>query len=329
MRRREFIKAITGGAVAWPAAARAQHATMPVVGFLHSGSAGPSAQQVVGLREGLKDSGYVEGQNLTIEFVWADGYYDRLPKMAADLVRLDVAVLVACGSAQSGLAAESATTTIPVVFVCGGDPVKAGLVPSLGRPSGNVTGVDLYSVGLTQKRLILLRELVGSAATIAVLVNPNVLETAAQIADVQAAARALSQKLVVLKASNEHEIDAAFATLAQAHQPEAALLLGNDVFVGNPHTHLAALATRRKIPAIHSDRAFVADGGLMSYGTDFQRAYREAGLYVGRILRGANPADIPVLLPSRFDLAINLKTAKVLGLEISPTLLALADELIE
>jgi putative ABC transport system substrate-binding protein len=326
MKRREFITLLGGAAAAWPLAARAQQPTLPVIGFLSSRSPGEAASSEAAFRKGLRAAGYVEGQNVHIAFRWADGRNDRLPALATDLVQRGVAVIVAAGGGASILAAKAATTTIPIVFTFGGDPVKAGLVVSFNRPGANVTGVNWFSADLGPKRLGLLLELVPKAAVIALVVNPINPEATSQPVEVQGAAHTLGRQLHIVNASTEKEIDAAFATLVQKRAE--ALIVGGDPFFVNRREQLTALAARHAIPAIYPSREYTADGGLMSYGNDIADAYHKAGVYAGRILNGANPAELPVERLTKFELVINLKAAKALGLEIPPTLLARADEVI-
>ena len=327
MRRREFVAsvgAIGGTAVAWPLGVRAQHQPMPVIGFLSAiTSYGPF---LVAFRKGLAEAGYVEGENVAIEYRWAEGRYDQLPELASELVRRQVAVIVAAGGNQSARAAKAATTTVPIVFYSG-DPVAEGLVSSLNRPGGNMTGMSTFAPALGGKRVDLLRELLPSASALAMLINPNYAPAAAEAAETENAARALGHKLSVFKASSEGGIEAAFATLAQ-QRPDA-LIVGADPFFNSRREQLATLAVRNSILAIYVWREFVVAGGLMSYGDDFADGYRQLGIYVGRILKGANPADLPVIRPTKFELVINLKTAKALGLKFPPTMLATADEVIE
>jgi putative tryptophan/tyrosine transport system substrate-binding protein len=326
MKRREFITLLGGAAVTWPLAARAQQPPMPVVGFLSSGSPAPLRQQVAAFREGLKEAGYVEGQNVTVEYGFAEGQLDRFPVLVSDLVRRQVSVLVVTSN-TGALVAKHATSTIPIVFSVGDDPVASGLVPSLNRPGGNLTGVYQFTTGLEAKRLGLLHEMVPKATTIAVLVNPNFSGAKTQLHDVQEAAPRLGVQLVVVRANVESDFDAAFATLVQ--QRAGALLVCASPFFNGRRQQLVVLAARHAVPAIYEWRDFAEAGGLMSYGTNVRDAYRQIGVYVGRILKGAKPEDLPVVQSTKFELVINLPTARALGIEVPPNLLARADEVIE
>jgi putative ABC transport system substrate-binding protein len=331
MRRRDFIAGLGGAAVAssaiWPLAARAQQPAIPVIGFLHSSSAAAFAPMVAGFRRGLNEVGYVEGQNLAIEFRWAENQLDRLPALAADLVGRRVSVIAAPGGPQVGLAVKAATANIPFVFTTATDPVKLGLVVSLNRPGGNATGVNMLSAATEAKRLGLLHQLIPVAARIAVIVNPVSPEAGVQLSDLQAAARIIGTQLYILRAGTESEIEAVFATLAQAGVQ--ALLVTADPFLNGQRERIVALAARHSMPAIYEARTFADDGGLMSYGPNIPDVYRQIGIYTGQILKGVKPADLPVIQPTAFELVINLKTAKALGLDIPPMLLALADGVIE
>jgi putative ABC transport system substrate-binding protein len=327
MKRREFITLLGGAAVAWPLAARAQQPAKPVIGVLNSGPARMRPEQFDGLWRGLKEAGYVDGQNVSIVYLGADDNYDRLAALAADLVGKNVAVIVAAGGPIAALAAKGVTTSIPIVFTAVSDPIKDGLVASLNRPGANITGNSALTVELDPKRLELLHELVPAAKVVGALVNPQRPGFDGQVNDLQAAADKIGCKLIVLKAANAPELDAAFATLAQ--RPVAALLVGADPSFNNRRDQIIDLVARQRVPAIYQWREFVAAGGLISYGPSLGDAYRQSGIYVGRILKGEKPADLPVMQPTRFELVINLKTAKALGLEVPPTLLARADEVIE
>jgi putative ABC transport system substrate-binding protein len=327
MRRRDLIALLSGAAIAMPRAARAQPPTIRVIGFLSSRSPGESAALTAAVRQGLGQSGYIEGKNLTIEYRWAEGHYDRLPTLASDLVSRGVAVIVAGGGAVSASAAKGATSSIPIVFVSGADPVKYGLVSSLGRPGGNATGVTMFVGELSLKRLQLLRELVPQAPLIGVLINQNSLEADAQSKNMQAAASSIGQPIQIAYAGSDAEFDVVLATLAQSRV--RALLIDNDPFYDSKRDRLVALAARYKIPTIYVWRDSVAAGGLVSYGASLVDSYRQAGDYAGKILNGAKPADLPVMQPTKFELVINLKTAKALGLTIPPSVLARADEVIQ
>jgi putative ABC transport system substrate-binding protein len=326
MKRREFITLLGGTAATWPLVARAQQPGMPVIGFLNSVSPAPFARMVAGFQQGLREAGYVEGQNVAVEYRWAEGQNDRLPVLAADLVGRQVAVIAATGGPAPVLAAKAATSSIPIVFVSGADPVKAGLVASLNRPGGNITGVSPLLSALGSKRLELLHLLVPKAAVIGVLVNPNY-DADAQVRDVQTAADTIGVQVKVLPATSIEEIDKAFATASQ--QVVAALFVANDPYLDSQRDQIIALAARAAIPAMYYTRSHTAAGGLISYGANIAEAYRQAGIYTGKILKGAKPAELPVLQPTNFKLIINRKTANALGLEVPAQLLALADEVIE
>ncbi|MFL5048944.1 MAG: ABC transporter substrate-binding protein, partial [Xanthobacteraceae bacterium] len=325
MRRRDFVALLGSVAAAWPLAARAQQPAMPVIGFLRSTSSADLGHLVAAFRQGLREAGFVEGQDCAIEYRWADNQLDRLPVLVADLLRRQLALII--GNTPSALAAKAATMTVPIVFVTGGDPVKVGLAASLNRPGGNVTGVSFFSVELGAKQLGLLRELRPGAARIAVLVDPKFPTTERLLSDVRAAASAIGQQIEVLYISSDREIETAFTTLVQ--RGAGALLSGSGGFFLSQRERIVALAARHRIPAIYVLRDYVMAGGLMSYAASVTDAYRQAGIYAGRILKGEKPGDLPVMLPTKFELAINVKTAKALGLEIPDKLLALADEVIE
>jgi putative tryptophan/tyrosine transport system substrate-binding protein len=324
MNRRQFITLFVGVAVAWPAMPRAQQAAMPVIGMLESGSAAPQELNIAAFRQGLVETGYSEGRNLAIEYRSAEGEYGRLPALAADLVRRQVAVIAATGSQNSAQAAKAATSTIPIVFANGGDPVQLGLVASLGRPDGNATGVSFYLGAVASKRVELLRGLLPDSATIVVLANPNNPTSQAAAKETQVAAQTMGLATLALDAGTPDEIDAAFATMAR--QRAAGLVINVDVFLYTRREQIAALAARHGIFAMAGSKDYVRAGGLMSYGASVADGYRQAGIYTGKILKGAKPADLPVLLPTKFEFAINLKTAKALGLQVPDKLLALADE---
>jgi len=325
VKRREFIT-LLGGAAAWPLAARAQQQAMPLIGFLHAGSPGPIAPLVAVFRQGLAEAGYVEGHHLTIEYRWAEGQYDRLPALAAELVRRQVAVIVAA-PIPAAVAAKAATATVPIVFNVAGDPVKLGLVAGLARPGGNATGVHSFQAELGAKQLGLLRELLPTAARIGLLVNPSNANVESVTKDVTAAASAIGVEIDIVRASDSREIEVAFARLVRNRAD--ALVVGADAFFTIRRVQLTTLATRHAIPAVYNIREFAEAGGLMSYGTSVTEVYRWLGDYTGRILKGAKPAELPVVQSTKFEFVINLPTARALGLEIPSTLLARADEVIE
>jgi ABC-type uncharacterized transport system substrate-binding protein len=327
MRRRAFIRLLGGAAVSWPLAARAQQPAMPVVGYLYGGSPGASADFVAAFRKGLSDAGYVEGQNVAIEYRWTHNDNDRLPELTADLVRRRVAVIVTPNFIAAALAAKAATTTIPIVFGGGFDPVHAGPVASLNKPGGNATGVSFMSVELGAKRLGLLHELLPGAARLAMLVNPTNPNAEANITEARGAASYIGREIEVLTASTNRDIDTAFASLVQKRAD--ALLVSPEPLFTNRRVQLITLAARHAVPAIYPIREFAEIGGLMSYGPHITDQYRQVGVYTGRILKGEKPADLPILRPTNFEFVINLQTAKILGLEVPPTLIARADEVIE
>jgi putative ABC transport system substrate-binding protein len=326
MKRRKFISLLGGAAVAGPLTARAQQPPQPVIGYLSGGTPRDFTHLTIAFLQGLNESGYVEGRNVTIEYRWAEGHYDRLPALAADLVERQI-TLMAATTTPAALAAKEATSTIPIVFSIGADPIAIGLVQSLSRPSSNLTGVNNYLSGIGAKRLELLRELVSNRAVIGMLVNPNFPDVESQSREVKEAARTLGQPVQVMNASSEGDFDTAFATLMQLHA--GGLLVTVDPFLNSHRDQLVALAARHKIPAMYFEREFALAGGLMSYAPNLADGYRQAGIYAGRILKGEKVVDLPVLQPTKFELVINLKTAKEMRLEIPPKLLALADEVIE
>jgi putative ABC transport system substrate-binding protein len=328
MKRREFITFVGGAVAAWPLAARAQQSSIPVVGWLAATAQGSFGRpRAEGFRRGLSETGFVDGHSVKIEYRWAENRYAQLPAMAADLVSRKVDAIVTSGGSVAALAAKTATATIPVVFEIGADPIKAGLVPNLNRPGGNVTGITLFANELNSKKLEILHGLVPATAAIALLVNPDNPTAESVVQDTQEAAHALGRRLLVLRASNEREIDTAWAGVME--QSAGGVIVSPDGFFGASRDQLAALAARHRMPAIYEGSAFVRGGGFISYGSDSVEAYRQIGIYVGRILKGAKPADLPVLQPTKFDLVINLKTAKALGITIPNALLIQATELIE
>jgi putative tryptophan/tyrosine transport system substrate-binding protein len=327
MKRRQFITLLGGAAVAWPLAARAQPPAMPVIGFLSSGTPQTFAPYVAAFRKGLNETGHVDGQTVAIEYRWAEANYDRLTALSAELVRRPVAVIFASGGVLTAHAAKAATATIPIVYTGGGDPVKLGLVPSLNRPSGNITGVNFLANELGAKRLELLQQVVPKATLIGFLVNPLGRNAEFETSDMQEAARALGRQAVVLRASIAGDLETAFTTLAQRRA--GALVVAGDPFFDTQRNQIVALAARHALPTMYFLHGFVTAGGLMSYGASITDAYRQAGIYAGKILNGTKPADLPIVQPTKFELVINLKTAKTLGLEVPPSLLAIADEVIE
>jgi putative ABC transport system substrate-binding protein len=327
MRRREFITIFAGALGAWPLDARAQQSAIPVIGFLSSASPNAYAGRAAAFRKGLNEAGYIEGQGVAIEFRWAQGQYDRLPVFAADLVRQNVAVIVSSGGDVAALSAKAATSSIPIVTVSGTDPVKAGLVASFNRPGGNVTGVSFVATELEAKRLQILHDMVPAATVIGILINPTNPAAESRSKDLQMAARTLERNIHIVSAGSEGDLETAFATLIQ--QRAGALLVTTDAFFTSQRDRLVALAARHALPTIYAWREFVEAGGLASYGPIINEVYRQAGIYTGRILKGENPADLPFLRPTKFELVINLKTAATLGLTLPPLTLALADEVIE
>jgi putative ABC transport system substrate-binding protein len=326
MQRRKFI-GLVGAAAAWPIVARTQQRTMPTIGFLGAGSPDGQAPFVDGFLRGLKEAGFIDGENVAIVYRWAEGQYDRLPSLVANLVAKRVSMIVATGGLQTSLAAKEATQTIPIVFTLGSDPVKFGLVASLNHPGGNMTGVSLFAYLLDAKRVELMHELVPGAATIALLTNPINPLADAQFAEVEAACRTFGQQVVLLKASSDSDIDEALAALSQRRV--SALIVSADSFLVGRRNQIVALVARQNVPAMYEWRQFAEAGGLMSYGIDLVDAYRQAGVYAAKILNGAKPTDLPVLQPTKFELVINLKTVKKMGLELPAKLLALADDVIE
>jgi putative ABC transport system substrate-binding protein len=325
--RREFIAVLGGTAAGWPLAARAQQAAMPVIGYLGSRSRESDALFLDAFRQGLKGVDYTEDQTVRIEYRWVDGQYDRLPAMAADLVRRQVVIIVTSGGITSARAAKAATSSIPIVFVMGGNPVELGLVASFNRPGGNITGVSTFNTEVGTKALEFLHELVPKVSVIAVLVNPNSPIAATQLNVIQVAAQAIGQQIVILHASAEHDIDTAFASLIE--QRAGAMFISTDAFFSSQRDRLAASAIQHKVPTIYASRQYTEAGGLISYTPSETDAFRQLGIYVGEILKGAKPADLPIMQPTKYELVLNLKTAKALGLEVPAKLLAIADEVIE
>ena len=327
MKRREFITLLGGAAAGWPLAAHAQQPAMPVVGFLNSGSAAEWGHLVLAFKEGLNELGYVEGRNVAVEYRWAQGENERLPGLAADLVRRQVAVIAAIGPITATLAAKAATDTIPIVFTVGTDPIDAGLVTSIGRPTSNLTGINIFAEALTPKRQELLHELVPTAPLVAMLVNPTSAQTRRELRDAQAAADKLGQQVRIFNISSDRELDAAFATIVE--QRIGGLIVQPEPFFTGRRDQLVLLTTRHAIPTVFGFREFALAGGLMSHGPSLRAAYRQVGIYVGRILKGEKPADLPVQQATAFETVVNLKTAKALGLDLPATVLARADEVIE
>ena len=326
MRRREFVT-LLGGAAAWPLAAHAQQPAIPLIGFLSSRSLNDSRHLVDAFRTGLQANGYIEGQNLSVEYRWAEGQYDRLPALAAELVRSRVAVLVTTGGEPSVLAAKAATSSIPIVFTTGGDPVKMGLVPSLSRPGGNATGISLLTTAPEAKRLGILHELAPRAGVVGVLIDPNYQQAEDQAREVREAAKALDLQIEIALAGKDQELESAFASLAQSHA--AALLVTADPFFDTRRDRIIALAAQFRLPAIYQFRDYVVAGGLVSYGVSLADGYRQVGIYAGRVLKGDKPSDLPIYQAIKFEFVLNLKTARALGLQVPPMLSALADEVIE
>jgi putative ABC transport system substrate-binding protein len=328
MRRREFLGVIGGAAaVAWPLGARPQQPSMPVIGYLSARSREDTSHLITAFLRGLTENGYSEGQNVAVEYRFADGQYDRLPAMAAELVQRPVAVITTTGGEPAALAAKAATSSIPIIFTIGSDPVKQGLVASFNRPGGNTTGIVLLTSQLDSKRLSLLRDVVPNASTVGFLVNPKFSASEAQISDMQDAARAMNQPIQVLRANTDREVSAAFETIVQQRIP--ALVVAASPFFDTRRNILVELANRNTVPTIYHFREFADAGGLMAYGISFTDGYRQVGVYTGRVLKGANPADLPVTQSTKFEFVINVKTAKFLGLKLSDNLLSLADEVIE
>ncbi len=327
MRRRDFIALLGGVSLVWPHAGRAQQPALPVAGFLGTGSLQSDGFRVAAVRQGLMDAGYVEGRNVTFEYRWAEGHYERLPALAAELVRREVAVIISIGGVNSAVAAKPSTATIPIVFATGGDPIKMGLVASLARPGGNVTGVSFLTDTLVAKEFEVLRETIPKAALVGCLVNPTGATAESETKDLRAVAESVGQKLLVVHAHTDSELEAAFVTLAQQH-PGALMVVGDAFFLSH-RDKIVELAARLKLPTIYNLREYAVAGGLMSYGTSITDAHRIAGLYAGRILKGEKPADLPVQQSTKVELVVNLKTAKALGLDIPLLLLGRADEVIE
>ena len=325
--RRKFLVMLGGAAAAWPLALRAQQAAMPVIGFLSGRSPGESESVEAAFRQGLKESGYAEGQNVHIAFRWAEGRYDRLPALLASLVDIRVAVIAAAGGQAVPLAAKAATSTIPIVFVSGEDPVKLGLVASLNRPGGSATGVSMFLSEMEAKRLALLHELVPTGTITGVIVNPSSPSIDTQLREINSAARAPGRQIQIVNATNERELDAAFVSLAQSKV--GALLIASNAYFTSRRDQIVALAAQRAIPAIYDQREFPMAGGLVSYGTNLSDSYRLMGVYTGKVLKGEKPTDLPVQQSTKFELEISLKAAKAIGLDVPPTLLARADEVIE